>query len=640
MPKKNIYKQKVTEEEIQAGMLVIAQEKKEKYDLAVSHINQRLDEIKYTNGNIRTINHLNAYTDIIFGAETLGDNKMALQYAPIITEWYINKLTNPKDHIFTQINIQLDTLVKENPKEMRKLYDKIFECFAVRARARHFDSYIIALEFYRKDKDKFYLPRREVLLRHNIIQDIQDLLDGNIRMLVIEAPPGIGKSLIGELYCTLKAGLDNTARQLFGNASADLTQGFYNDILNFITNGEYAFAKIFKKSGKIIPSAEGYSIYFNIKGREPNLMFRSIFVGATGKIHLNEQGGLYMDDMVGTPEQVRNPDTLRNIYNAYKDTFLDRRDNINVPILLIGTPWSTKDPIGVVKSLYSDKEWFRLNSTPCYKELEDGTKITNFDYKVPHYKSVEFWDEQIEASAEETDNLIASAKFLMRPLEKEGRPFAQVTYFEADELFDRLKRGEKPFVFSATDTAIRKKGDYLSNGYFYYFAETGDIYLRDVIHSNLGSDHTIPRIIEKHLMYKVERSEIEEKEGATNKNINFGIGYTIKKNIDEKGLLCLLKVHNAAGLDSKANRIGIFEEEIKGNKTVRGYALKFLCKKDRQGNADYNKAMQHLEEYTYNAKKNDDFPDMISQAFSYCISTKPKSKCEVISARDFMPRIR
>ena len=65
----------------------------------------------------------------------------------------------------------------------------------VEARHRVIDSYFLYLERKREQKAKFYEPRREILIKHGIIQALQDLVDDKLDILTISCPPGVGKLL-------------------------------------------------------------------------------------------------------------------------------------------------------------------------------------------------------------------------------------------------------------------------------------------------------------------------------------------------------------------------------------------------------------------------------------------------------------
>ena len=65
-----------------------------------------------------------------------------------------------------------------------------------------FDSYCIALEWYRSPEKRFYLPRRSVL--KTLVDDLQDLFDGNLDFLGVSLPPRIGKSTLCIFFMTFK----------------------------------------------------------------------------------------------------------------------------------------------------------------------------------------------------------------------------------------------------------------------------------------------------------------------------------------------------------------------------------------------------------------------------------------------------
>ena len=68
------------------------------------------------------------------------------------------------------------------------------------ARKGDFDSYCIALEWYREPEKRFYLPRRKVL--KPLVDDLQDLFDGKLDFLGVSMPPRTGKSTLCILFMT------------------------------------------------------------------------------------------------------------------------------------------------------------------------------------------------------------------------------------------------------------------------------------------------------------------------------------------------------------------------------------------------------------------------------------------------------
>ena len=88
----------------------------------------------------------------------------------------------------------------------------------------------------------------------------------------------------------------------------------------------------------------------------------------------------------------------------------------------------------------------------------------------------------------------------------------------------KYEKKKKPYIVSAVDVAVAKGGDYFAQGFFYVFEKRREVYLLDVIYSNKGTDYTLPLSARKLIYHNVERVEFEEKEGALNKDVNYGVG--------------------------------------------------------------------------------------------------------------------
>lgn len=169
------------------------------------------------------------------------------------------------------IETKVSTTSEKLKDYMRNAYDTL-------ARNGDFEAFMIAMEWNRPIKSQFYLPRRRVLREHGFIQGIQDLLDRKIKTLVIEAPPGIGKSVMGEFAFCYQYVMNPESKSLMGGNANMLVTGFYQDILDFLSSSEYRFKEIFPDFPDIISSSEYKMIYTERKKREPNLMFVSIEV--------------------------------------------------------------------------------------------------------------------------------------------------------------------------------------------------------------------------------------------------------------------------------------------------------------------------------------------------------------------------
>lgn len=97
----------------------------------------------------------------------------------------------------------IDLIDEEKEIDKQKASEYMRNAYDTLARHGDFEAFMIAMEWNRPIKSQFYLPRRRVLKKHGFIQGIQDLLDRKIKMLVIEAPPGIRKICNGRICLLL-----------------------------------------------------------------------------------------------------------------------------------------------------------------------------------------------------------------------------------------------------------------------------------------------------------------------------------------------------------------------------------------------------------------------------------------------------
>ena len=109
--------------------------------------------------------------------------KMAIELA---TKDAIDPKTNKPMSIW-----QLDELLRQNNTSTQEL-----EAFwyTLQLEAEHlFDSFMLFLERKRSFRSQFYLPKREILWKHGVIQSMQALEDDKLDLLALSLPPGTGK---------------------------------------------------------------------------------------------------------------------------------------------------------------------------------------------------------------------------------------------------------------------------------------------------------------------------------------------------------------------------------------------------------------------------------------------------------------
>lgn len=57
-----------------------------------------------------------------------------------------------------------------------------------------FDSYLLYVEMNRQPKERFYVPRRKVLLP--VVKEMQKLVDNELDELFLSMPPRVGKTTL------------------------------------------------------------------------------------------------------------------------------------------------------------------------------------------------------------------------------------------------------------------------------------------------------------------------------------------------------------------------------------------------------------------------------------------------------------
>lgn len=483
---------------------------------------------------------------------------------------------------------------------LRNAYDTL-------ARHGDFESFMIAMEWNRDIRKQFYLPRRRVLRKHGFIQGIQDLLDRKIKMLVIEAPPGIGKSVMGEFAFVYQYVMNPLTKSLMGGCTNMLVTGFYQDCLDLMTSDEYRLKEIFPDFPEIINNAEYKMIYTERKKREPNLMFVSIEVGATGIIHVD--GMLYVDDLIKNAEQANNPDQCQKVRYAYTGTLQDRLVNADVPILVIGTMWSINDHISYLKTKYGGESWFRNISVPC---MNQERTESNFMYDFGLEKTVEHWERLIR----DDDEIIAQAKFFCVAMDREGKLFNTKEF----NYFSTLPAIEPDRVVAFVDVAYGGGDNYsMPIGYVY----GRDVYIPDVIYSKEKVDYTRPQTVAKIKQHNIQRVHFEGNNGGEL------VADNISEDLKSEGVHCNITRKRAPNTKSKLDRILAVASQIEGRDENQGTYRLFFLTKEKQS-MEYRKFMSCISRFSQSldiqGKQEDDAPDSLAGLITNVLGKTPYAK--------------
>ena len=503
--------------------------------------------------------------------------------------------------------LQGNKVVYKDTRENREKINNMWvTSYDTKARNGDFEAFCIALEWNRPIHKQFYLPRARLLKKHGVIQGIQDLIDDKLDLLVLNLPPRIGKTTVGLFLQVLLGGMCPDESILAAGHSVGLIQSFYSEIMNIINGEEYRYHEIFPNNNIANKSAEYLYIDLNKERRFHTYNYVSIEAGGTGKVQAERL--LYCDDLVKDVEQANNPQRLEKLYYNYTGTIKDRKiqrlckdgEYRPCPEIHINTPWSLHDVTSrVVRNAEEDDpSRVRIISVPCYDE--NGESNFMYDYgkgfNTKYYKDMEVAE----------DPVIFSAKYLMKPIERDGLLFNK----ENISFYNELPGKDPDRVIAYADVSHGGE-DYFSLPIGYQYGN--EIYIEKVLFRNKfgGDDYIRPLVRDFIKNNKVSRCGVEKNNGGDYFSTLMG------NDLRDVGYHCNITTHNAPTNKSKLDRILACQNEIKGiaseNNTYRIY---FKNPELIKGDKDYMEAMHNLYSWNQNPsmqnKQHDDFPDSLA----------------------------
>ena len=509
-------------------------------------------------------------------------------------------------------------------------------CYDVLARSGDFEAYCIALEWNRPLMKKFYIPRAKVLKKHGVMDAFQDLQDDKLDLLVLNMPPRVGKSTLSLFFLTFRAGLYPDQAILGNGHSTSLTQSFYREFLEIITSDEYRFKEIFPKVTLVTKNAEYNYVDFNSDKRFHTAMFKSIEGGTTGLAEASNL--LYCDDLVKDAEQANSKDRLDKLYYAYTSTIKDRKvprlckDGVHRPCpeLHVNTPWSIHDVTSRIVTIEQEKgnnERVRIVSIPCWDENHES----NFMYDCGKGFDVEYYEDMERAE----DPVIFSAKYLMKPIEREGRPFEKdaLLYYTELPLDDDGNVKEPDRKITYNDVAHGGE-DYMSMPIAYIYGY--DIYIDDVlfIHNFGGDTFSRPKVCDKLIQHNIRNAGFEKNNGG-----DF-YASLIRQDLNRLGHRCNISDFNASNKSSKLDRILSVQNEIKGTPAMdNGYRVHFKDPNTLPAKSDYMEFLHNIwgwsqKEGTTQKKQHDDGPDSIAGLLINMLGIRGKGGVKVYDIRE------
>ena len=298
------------------------------------------------------------------------------------------------------------------------------------------DSGLLYLEKNRIPKERFYEPRRNVFLQHNIIGSLQDLMDDKLDIFALSVPPGCGKSTLEDFFLSLVGGWFPNDFNLSSAHSSILTRSLYDGVLEIINDPvEYTWHEIFPNVEIQGTNAKETTVNLERNGRFKTWTFRSIDGSLTGATRCNRF--LTADDLVSGIEEALNKNRLDTLWTKVVNDLRSRRLE-GCKEFYIATRWSVHDPIGKLQQLYAGNPRARFIAVPA---LDENGK-SNFMFTVNGFSEKYFND-----AKESMDEISYNCLYQQQPVEREGLLLPP----------DKLKR----FFFSKEDVPDECADEYI-----------------------------------------------------------------------------------------------------------------------------------------------------------------------------------
>lgn len=358
-------------------------------------------------------------------------------------EWYraiLNQIINDdmtvcqnqKDCLDLLLNMNIDLPFKDNPDARNMAmkvsryahttaarnaaltgsgnFDDIYwQYLLLEAQNYQVDSGLLYLEKNRIPKERFYEPRRNVFLQHNIIGSLQDLMDDKLDIFALSVPPGCGKSTLEDFFLSLVGGWFPNDFNLSSAHSSILTRSLYDGVLEIINDPvEYTWHEVFPNVEIQGANAKETTVNLERNGRFKTWTFRSIDGSLTGATRCNRF--LTADDLVSGIEEALNKNRLDTLWTKVVNDLRSRRLE-GCKEFYIATRWSVHDPIGKLQQLYAGNPRARFIAVPA---LDENGK-SNFLFTVNGFSEKYFND-----AKESMDEISYNCLYQQQPVEREG----------------------------------------------------------------------------------------------------------------------------------------------------------------------------------------------------------------------------
>lgn len=530
---------------------------------------------------------------------------------------------NQKDCLDLLLNMNIDLPFKDNPDAQqmgikvsqyahniaerqaaitgsRDFDDIYWQYLLLEAQNYQVDSGLLYLEKNRIPKERFYEPRRNVFLQHNIISSLQDLMDDKLDIFALSVPPGCGKSTLEDFFLSLVGGWFPNDFNLSSAHSSILTRSLYDGVLEIINDPvEYTWHEIFPNVEIQGTNAKETTVNLERNGRFKTWTFRSIDGSLTGATRCNRF--LTADDLVSGIEEALNKNRLDTLWTKVVNDLRSRRLE-GCKEFYIATRWSVHDPIGKLQQLYAGNPRARFIAVPA---LDENGK-SNFLFTVNGFSEKYFND-----AKESMDEISYNCLYQQQPVEREGLllpPDKLKRFFFGKEdvpdgcmdEYTIIPDREADAIWAVCDT--KDKGtDFESLPIAYQYGDK--FFIPDVVFDDTTDYDILDRktadILIKHNPHKIR---------FESNNVGNRVAHNIQKIISGK---CRADIETRPTQANKETKILVNSDYISKH-------FYFLHPSQYKPKSDYGLFMGNVTTYTTRAKvAHDDGPDSLAMMAEY-----------------------
>lgn len=513
------------------------------------------------------------------------------------SQYILKDYPDERKYCFAYSKAVKDIALRQYAETLKPEWDEMYWQAMLWEAPELFESYLFYMEKNRAQKRKFYTPRRRTL--KTVVDDLQDLEDGNIEFYGLSLPPRVGKSTMCIFFISWIMGKRPNSHNAMSGHSGILADGFYGEILNLIMTQEYTFHEIFPLAKLDKKSADKKEINLDKPDRFATLTCRGIDGTWTGSVDISSDGYLYVDDLVRDRTESLSPTRLANRYQDYLNVLVDRK-NDGAKELMVGTRWNVFDPLGVVERENKHNPRYRFRKIPALNENDES----NFDYDYGVGFSTQYYIDM----RERLEKPEWMAKFQQNPFVREGLLFPEneLHYFDGT-----IPEGDYKIV-AAIDPAFGG-GDSVSMP-ICLVHENGKKYIIDWMHNKGSLKITIPLVRDKIMRHDVVEVKFEKNNGGELycKNVQADL-------VDRKYNHCHCYTKSAPVKLSKEEKINAYADYIKDNFlfllpnrniSIDDDGVRFVYKRSDE----YDKAIDEMTIYTAEGRnEHDDSCDALTQ---------------------------